>query len=68
MSWHKIAELPPPVGRPLMVKTAETDTPVIAFLSSEGVWHAGGALVQNASTMLAATPTAWCEPSGGDTL
>lgn len=68
MSWHKLTELPPPVGRPLMVRTAETGAPLIAFLSADGVWHQGGALVQNASTVLAATPVEWCEPSGSDAL
>jgi hypothetical protein len=47
-----------------MIRTTEHDDPLIAFLSADGVWHKGGALVQTAGTVLAATPTEWCEPTG----
>jgi hypothetical protein len=68
MSWHKIAEAPPPVERPLWVRTVEAEEPVFAFLSADGVWHEGGALVATAGTVLAAPPTQWCEPHGDAAL
>jgi len=49
-------------------RTAENDTPVVAFLSPDEIWYAGGALVQNSMTLLGATPTEWCEPEGPETL
>lgn len=68
MGWHKIDMVPPPVGRPILVRTAESSEPVIAFVSQEGVWYAGGALVQSVGTLLAATPVEWCEPEGNASL
>ena len=44
MSWHKIFDAPPPVGRPVLVRTAETDQRKIAFLGADGIWYEGGAL------------------------
>jgi hypothetical protein len=68
MGWHKISKASPPTERPIMVRTAESEVPVVAFLSADGVWHIGGALVQTARTILAATPTESCEPSGDEAL
>ena len=64
MSWKRIDEVAPPIERPVLVRTVETDEPVIAFLSRDKVWYAGGALVQSSMSLLAATPTEWCEPDG----
>lgn len=68
MAWAEIANTPPPIGRPVLVRTIETDEPVIAFLSNDNIWYEGGALVQTAGTILAATPTQWCEPHGDAAL
>ena len=68
MKWSRIAQVDPPVGRPVLVRTAENDTPIVAFLSPDKIWYAGGALVQNSMTLLGATPTEWCEPEGPETL
>jgi len=68
MEWSRIAQVDPPVGRPVLVRTAENDAPVIAFLSPNKIWYAGGALLQNSMTLLGATPTEWCEPEGPETL
>ena len=68
MSWQKIADAPPPVGRPVLVRTVETDQRTIAFLGPDGIWYEGGALVQSSATVLGATPTEWCEPEGEDKL
>ena len=68
MSWNRIDEVAPPVDRPVMIRTAEGGAPRVAFLSADGVWHEGGALVQTASTLLAATSTEWCEPEGDNAL
>jgi hypothetical protein len=57
-----------PLERPVLVRTKEDDEPIIAFLSSEKIWYAGGALVQSSMTVLGATPTEWCEPSGDAAL
>ncbi len=64
MAWNRIDEVGPPVGRPVLVRTVEGEDATIAFLSPEGIWYAGGALVQSSMTVLGATPTEWCEPSG----
>lgn len=68
MSWNRISSRPPPIGRPVWIRTAEDDTPIIAFLGSDGVWYAGGALVQNSTNILAGSPVEWCEPDGDQTL
>ena len=68
MAWKKIASCPPPIGRPVLVRTLETDKPIVAFLTVENIWYEGGALVQTASTILGATPTEWCEPHGDASL
>jgi hypothetical protein len=68
MTWQRIDAIPPPVGRPLWVRTAESDGAVVAFLGSDDVWYEGGALVQSAATLLAATPVEWCEPDGRERL
>lgn len=68
MGWSKIAQLAPPVGRPILVRTVEKDSPVVAFLSPDRIWYAGGALVQSSMTLLGATPIEWCEPDGAETL
>ena len=68
MSWSRIDQNNPPIGRPLLVRTVEGDTPVVAFLSAEKIWYAGGALVQSSMTILGATPTEWCEPDGDASL
>ena len=64
MAWKRIDEVGPPVGRPVLVRTVEEEEASIAFLSPEGIWYAGGALVQSSMTVLGATPTEWCEPRG----
>jgi hypothetical protein len=56
MGWCKIGGSSPPIRRPLMVRTIEGDAPVVAFLSPEKIWYAGGALVQCSMTLLGATP------------
>jgi hypothetical protein len=58
----------PPTGRPVLVRTVEADEPTVAFFGPDGVWYEGGALVQSSSTLLAAVPTEWCEPTGDDSL
>lgn len=68
MGWSKISELKPPLNRPLLVRTLENDDPVVAFLGSDNIWYAGGALVQGSTTVLSATPTEWCEPDGDRAL
>lgn len=68
MSWNRIDHVTPPVGRPVLVRTVEGDSPQVAFLTPEGIWYAGGALVQSSATILGATPTEWCEPQGEDKL
>lgn len=64
MGWRRVDEVAVPINRPVLVRTVEGDEPVVAFLSGEKIWYAGGALVQNSSTLLGATPTEWCEPQG----
>jgi hypothetical protein len=68
MGWQALADVTPPVGRPLLGRIAESDEPVVAFLAADGVWYSGGALVQSAGTLLSATPLAWREPGGEDAL
>lgn len=68
MGWSKIGETVVPINRPVLVRTAEDDEPVVAFLSAEKIWYSGGALVQNSMTLLGATPMEWCEPQGLDSL
>ena len=51
MGWKTVADATPPVGRPLRVRVAESDVPVIAFLAADGLWYSGGALVQSAGTL-----------------
>lgn len=68
MGWSKIGETVVPINRPVLVRTAEDDEPVVAFLSAEKIWYSGGALVQNSMTLLGATPMEWGEPQGLDSL
>ncbi len=68
MAWCRIDSVAPPIGRPFLVRTADRERPVIAFLGADNVWYEGGALVQNSMTVLVATPTDWCEPDGEDAL
>ena len=68
MAWTRIDLDEPPIGRPILVRTVEGDEPIVAFLSPEKIWYAGGALVQSSMTVLGATPTDWCEPDGEATL
>lgn len=68
MSWQNIFDAPPPFGRPVLVRTAETNQRKIAFLGPDGIWYEGGALVQSSATVLGATPTEWCEPEGKNSL
>ncbi len=68
MAWMEVACANPPIGRPVLVRTVETDDPIVAFLSPERIWYAGGALVQGSMTVLGATPFAWCEPDGDASL
>ena len=57
MSWKRVDQHAPPIGRPVLVRTKEDSEPTIAFLSPEQIWYAGGALVQSSATLLGATPT-----------
>ena len=68
MGWNRTDDVGPPIDRPVLIRTREGEEPVVAFLSKDNVWYAGGALVQNSTTLLAATPTEWCEPGGDDRL
>lgn len=68
MTWRRVEEAGVPIGRPLLVRTIEDEEPIVAFLSADGLWYAGGALVQNSMMLLAATPIAWCEPEGTERL
>jgi hypothetical protein len=68
IGWQTLADATPPVARPLLVRIAESDEPVVAFLRADGVWYSGGALVQSARTLLSATPLAWREPGGVNAL
>jgi hypothetical protein len=68
VGWNKISRITPPIGRPVWVRTAEDDAAIVAFLAPDGVWYEGGALVQNSSSLLAATPLEWCEPQGDQSL
>lgn len=68
MGWSRIDQVSPPVGRPVLVRTIEGDEPVVAFLSPEKIWYVGGAMVQSSMTVLGATPTEWCEPTGDQSL
>jgi len=68
MAWRRVEQGGVPVNRPILVRTIEGDAPVVAFLSNEQIWYSGGALVQNSTTVLGATPTEWCEPQGEDRL
>lgn len=68
MPWSKVDTATIPVNTPVLVRTVEDAEPIVAFLSAERIWYAGGALVQNSSTLLGATPTEWCEPDGEDRL
>jgi hypothetical protein len=62
MAWIDITREAPPIGRPVLVRTAEAADPIVAFLGPDRIWYAGGALVQASTTLLGATPVAWCEP------
>jgi len=55
MGRQTLADATPPVGRPLLVRIAESDEPVVAFLVDD-VWYSGGTVVQGAGTLLSATP------------
>jgi hypothetical protein len=68
MGWSRIDQVPAPIGRPVLVRTLEGEEPSVAFLGSDGVWYAGGALVQGSSTLLGASPIEWCEPAGDKAL
>lgn len=68
MSWRRVDEGNVPVNRPVLVRTAEDEEPVPAFMSSEKIWYSGAALVQNSTNLLATTPVEWCEPRGEDRL
>jgi hypothetical protein len=68
MEWRRVEEAAAPIGRPVLVRTAEDTEPLVAFLSADGIWYAGGALVQNSTTLLGAAPTEWCEPDGVEQL
>ena len=68
MTWRGVKEAGVPTGRPVLVRTAEGEEPIVAFLSAEGLWYSGGALVQNSTTLLGATPIEWCEPEGPERL
>jgi hypothetical protein len=68
MSWNRISTIAAPVGRPVWVRTAEDEAAVVAFLGPDAAWYAGGALVQNSTNILAATPLEWCEPDGEQSL
>ena len=50
------------------MRTADDDQPIVAFLSPDEIWYTGSALIQSSMTLLGATPIAWCEPDGGDSL
>lgn len=64
MDWRRIDEADVPINRPVLVRTAEGEEPIIAFLSADAIWYSGGALVQNSTTLLGASPVEWCEPAG----
>lgn len=64
MVWSKVDEDGVPTNRPLLVRTAESEDAIVAFLSKDGLWYSGGALVQNSTTLLSRTPMEWCEPGG----
>ena len=68
MSWRTIAGSEVPTNRPVLVRTDASPDLIIAFLSTDGIWYSGGALVQNSSTLLGAAPTEWCEPKGDEQL
>ena len=68
MAWMELSQATPPFGRPVLVRTVEAADPIVAFLSPERIWYAGGALVQASTTVLGATPVQWCEPDGEATL
>lgn len=68
MGWQKLVDAAPPTGRPLMTRSETAGEPIVAFLSTDGFWYAGGALVQSATTLLGTAPLEWCEPSGENSL
>jgi hypothetical protein len=68
MSWNRISNIGAPVGRPVWVRTVEDEGAIVAFLGPDGVWYAGGALVQNSANLLIATPIEWCEPEDDQSL
>lgn len=68
MVWCEVGEDDVPTNRPLLVRTAESEEAIVAFLSRDGIWYSGGALVQNSTTLLSRTPVEWCEPSGDEHL
>ena len=68
MAWHRIDQLAPPLERPVLIRTAEDAEAQVAFLSRDGVWYSGGALVQNSTSVLGIIPTEWCEPQGEQRL
>jgi hypothetical protein len=68
LSWNKIDQVAPPIGRPVLIRTAEDADTIVAFLSRDGVWYSGGALVQNSMNVLGVIPIEWCEPQGEQRL
>jgi hypothetical protein len=68
MAWQEVRDSSPPIDRPVLIRTTDSDEPVIAFLTADNVWYSGGALVQNSDTVLGAVPTQWCEPDGEERL
>lgn len=68
MTWRSVEKAGLPINRPVLVRTAGDLEPIVAFLSAEGLWYSGGALVQNSTTLLGAIPTEWCEPEGSERL
>jgi hypothetical protein len=64
----KVKEASPSVGRPVLVCTAAIEKPVVAFLSTERVWYAGGALSQSSMTVMGDVSSERCEPDGEERL
>jgi hypothetical protein len=56
MAWQEVRDSSPPIDRPVLIRTTDSDEPVIAFLTADNVWYSGGALVQNSDTVLGAVP------------
>ena len=48
----------------MLIRTAEDAEGIVAFMSRDGIWYSGGALVQNSMNVLGVVPTEWCEPQG----